>query len=115
MRFAISIPRSKVTPGRVRARANATPSKVLWSSFFTITSHGRPAPEPGPDWRGFCFRTGGATVLMRVEIGVVDVVADDGWHRCRCSRAMPPPRPVASWPRVYRAQHQGLTPLLREP
>src|SRR3954452_5089710 len=58
------MPRSNVTPGNVRASANATPSKVLWLSFLTITSHGRSLPEPGPVERGFCFRTGGATVLM---------------------------------------------------
>src|SRR2546423_2343188 len=53
----------------VRASANATPSNVLWSSFRTITIHGLPVPDPGPDRRGFCLRTGGATV-----------VAMSGWY-----------------------------------
>ena len=65
------MPRSNVTPGSVRARANATPSNVLWLSFLTITSHGRSLPEPGPVERGFCFRTGGATVLMDSSVVVL--------------------------------------------
>jgi len=48
----------------VRASAKATPSKVLWLSFLTITSQGRSEPLPGPVCRGFCLRTGGATVDM---------------------------------------------------
>src|SRR3954452_695072 len=35
-------------PGIVEASANATPSKVLWSSFRTITRHASPVPEPVP-------------------------------------------------------------------
>src|SRR4051794_18656117 len=70
MRLAISIPRSKLTPGMVRASAKATPSKVLWSSFLTMTSHGRPAPEPGPALRGFCFRAGGATVDIALSVSM---------------------------------------------
>src|SRR6476646_5148407 len=68
MRSARRIPPSKVRPGMVQARAKATPSKVLWLSFLTTTSQGRSLPEPGPVVRGFCFRTGGATVDMIASV-----------------------------------------------
>src|SRR3712207_9210167 len=48
MRLASAMPRSKVTPGTTRDSAKATPSKVLWSSLRTITSHGRSWAEPSP-------------------------------------------------------------------
>src|SRR5690348_14932431 len=78
MRFAIAMPRSNVTPGSVRASANATPSNVLWLSFRTITSQGRSLPEPGPVLRGFCLRTGGATVDMRAIVSLQRRSARDG-------------------------------------
>jgi len=48
IRFANDIPRSYETPGIVADSANATPSKVLWSSFRTITFQGAPRPVPVP-------------------------------------------------------------------
>ena len=43
-----AIPRSKSIPGSTAASAKATPSKVLWSSFSTITRQGASRPESEP-------------------------------------------------------------------
>jgi hypothetical protein len=62
MRFASSMPRSKLTLGRTLASANATPSNVLWWSLRTITR--QPSPEAPPRPRLGRFRVGvaGTTV-----------------------------------------------------
>ena len=95
MRLAISIPRSKLTPGIVRASANATPSKVLWSSFLhddePRPSRSRPRPRLArlllPDGRGD-GRHG--IRVYRLQFGV--------WHAIAC---LAPPSRVqnGAWPR----------------
>src|SRR3954468_20065819 len=49
---AIAKPWSSDTPGITRASAFATPSKVLWLSFSTITRQAPPSPPSGPPTRG---------------------------------------------------------------
>src|SRR3954470_12300089 len=49
---AIAKPWSRVTPGMIRASAFATPWKVLWLSFRTITRQAPPRPPSGPPTRG---------------------------------------------------------------
>src|SRR5258708_7729746 len=45
-------PRSRETPGKTRASAWATCSKVLWLSLRSITRQSPPRSEPGPSVRG---------------------------------------------------------------
>ena len=51
------------------ASAPATPSKVLWLSFRTITFHESPSPSPGPEVRGFSIVAGIPVNVMAIATG----------------------------------------------
>src|SRR3954469_24773039 len=72
-------------PGIVEASANATPSKVLWSSFSTITRHASPVPDPVP-WRS--RSCGGVSVMVTVRSSLRLKRSDDrlGDHHERPAR-----------------------------
>src|SRR5262245_30679563 len=82
MRLASSIPCSYVVEGRTLASANATPWKVLWLSFRTMTRQAPPLPSPGR--RGRVLRAGAWVAIagraevrpFRLTVPVPDEAAD---------------------------------------
>src|SRR5580765_6460416 len=56
-------------PGMVDESANATPSKVLWLSFRTITRHASPVPEPVL-WRSRSCGGVSVDVTLSLSLGV---------------------------------------------